>query len=202
MLAGGRSRRFGRDKAFERLNGDTLIGRVLAILEPISTEIVVVCSLDRPLAEPLPLAVRIVADEFPDAGPLGGLYSGLRQAASPYALLVGCDMPFLNRDLIGYQASLVAGHDVVVPRLDGNFETLHAVYSKDCLPAIRPCLEAGQRRVIAFFDAVRVRVVEQAEIDRFDPDHRSFFNVNTEADMALARGLARREPALRGAHRD
>ena len=175
----------------------------MTILEPISAEIVVVCSSDRPLAEPLPLSVRVVTDEFPDAGPLGGLYSGLRQATSPYALLIGCDKPILNRDLIGYQASLIAGHDVVVPRLDdGDYETLHAIYTKDCLPAIRPCLESGQRRVVAFFDSVRVRVVEPAEIDRFDPDHRSFFNINTEADMTLAREMLQREPALRMARHD
>jgi molybdopterin-guanine dinucleotide biosynthesis protein A len=86
---------------------------------------------------------------------------------------------------------LSAGFDLVIPRLGELVEPLHAVYSKACLAPIERLLEQGILSVRELFSLVRVRYVETEEIDRFDPEHLSFFNVNTKSDLARARDLLR-----------
>jgi molybdopterin-guanine dinucleotide biosynthesis protein A len=139
--------------------------------------------------EPLALPARLVADERSGEGSLMGLYTGLKVARYPYALAVACDMPFLSLRLLRYMVSVAHGNDVVIPRVGGYLEPLHAVYSKDCLPAMARLLAEGQRQIIAFFDQVRVRYVEQPDVDRLDPDHLSFVNVNTPGDWEQAQRL-------------
>jgi molybdopterin-guanine dinucleotide biosynthesis protein A len=83
------------------------------------------------------------------------------------------------------------GFDLVVPRLDGLVEPLHAVYAQSCLAPMERLLKQGKRRIDALFEQVRVRYVEAEEINRFDPRHLSFFNVNTRADLERAQQLAK-----------
>jgi molybdopterin-guanine dinucleotide biosynthesis protein A len=98
-------------------------------------------------------------------------------------------MPFLNVDLLRYIAGLAPGFDVVIPRSGKQVEPLHALYSKDCIGPIEACLMRGNCRVADVLPAVKVRYVEPDEIDRFDPQHLSFFNVNSEADLERARAI-------------
>src|SRR5690606_7435248 len=126
----------------------------------------------------LDLPARLMSDERPGEGSLMGVYSGLAAARYPFALAVACDMPFLQPALLRYLLGLAPGHDVVIPRLGGLLEPLHAVYARTCLPAMAGLLAQGRRRIIAFFDQVRIRYVDEPEIDRFDPQHLSFLNIN------------------------
>ncbi len=187
VLAGGKSSRMGTDKAFVPLLGRPLIEEVLARVAGLGVETLIVTN--RPEAYRA-LGLPLIADVIPDQGALGGIYTAIHAAHSPYALVVACDMPFLNRDLLAYLISLRAGYDVVVPRLGGVAEPLHALYSKNCLEPIRCSLESGVRKIIAFFPQVRVRYLDEDEIDRFDPAHLSFINVNTPAELAQAQALA------------
>jgi molybdopterin-guanine dinucleotide biosynthesis protein A len=100
-------------------------------------------------------------------------------------------MPFLNQALLRYMIQLSPGFDLVVPRVGDLVEPLHAVYSKSCLAPIEGLLNQGELRVSALFDLVKVRYVEADEIDSFDPKHLSFLNINTKADLAMARQLAK-----------
>jgi len=84
-----------------------------------------------------------------------------------------------------------AGFDLVVPRLGDLIEPLHAVYSKGCLVPAESLLEQGDLRVRQLFNLIRVRYMEAEEIDRFDPEHLSFFNINNEADLERAKRLVR-----------
>ena len=99
-------------------------------------------------------------------------------------------MPFLNKSLLRYMIQLSADFDLVIPRWDGMVEPLHAVYSKGCLAAIESLVGKGTLSVNKLLTLVRTRYVETEEIDRLDPKHLSFFNVNTEADLNMARELA------------
>jgi molybdopterin-guanine dinucleotide biosynthesis protein A len=183
ILAGGRSQRLGRDKSLLPLGGEPLLARTVARLAPLSDDLIVVTNhADR--YEPLGLPVRLVPDQRPGLGALMGIYSGLRAARHPLALAVACDMPFLNVSLLRYMLALAPDHDVVIPRLDGFLEPLHAVYGCACLGPMADVLEAGRRQIIAFFDQVRVRYVGEGEVDRFDPERLSFVNVNTPQDWA------------------
>lgn len=135
----------------------------------------------------------VYRDVFLGKGALGGIYSAIFHATYKHILLLACDMPFINRELIGYLLGLADGHDVVVPVVKvGEFaEPFRAVYSKACLPAIQTALEQKKRRVISFFDDVDVRYVSPEEVHRFDPDERSFFNINTPEDLEKALKLAK-----------
>jgi len=214
VLAGGQSRRMGTDKALLSLGGRTLIETVIATVSALSSEVIVVSNALESLRH---LGVRLVSDVYPGKGSLGGIYTGLRQARTPYSLVVACDMPFLNLPLLRYMASLVSQADVIIPRASDpsrpqahrrdpittqditakelHLHPLHAIYAQTCQRPIERLLAAGELRIIDFFPEVRVRYVEEAEVDRFDAAHLSLFNVNTPADLARAQAwLARRSP--------
>ena len=194
VLAGGKGLRLGRDnKASATIDGESLLQRVVSSLSFLNSDIIVVIAKGQQLP---PLAdypkLRIVTDAYVAKGPLVGIYSGLLASDSFYNLVVACDMPFLNRNLIGYMLEISADFDLVIPRLGDMVEPLHAVYSMNCLRAIEKLLDSGNLKTGSLLNRVRVRYVEAGEIDRFDPEHLSFFNINTEAELRGAEELAKR----------
>ncbi len=106
-------------------------------------------------------------------------------------------MPFLNRELIEYMAGFAPHYDVVVPRIGPHYQPLHAFYSRNCRKFIADQLLRGSCKAISFFPLVRVKEIGEAEINRFDPQQRSFFNLNTWDDHAAALDLlsARSRPS-------
>ena len=196
VLAGGRSRRLGRAKALEPFQGEPLIRRVIDRLSRITDDLVFVVN-DHEQASALPISSRdtdltydIVIDKYPDGGSLGGIYTGLLAANSQWAFVVACDMPFLNVELMRHMLSMRDGQDVVVPRTDGYPEPTHALYNKSCLPFIEKRLKRDDLKIARFFDEIRVRFLEEAEVRGLDGDLLSFFNVNTQADLDRALTLA------------
>lgn len=191
VLAGGQSSRMGRDKSFVEVEGQHLIERVLEIVTGLADETII--STNRPDAF-AHLGLPTFTDVVPDKGSLGGIYSAVTHARGQHTLVVAVDMPFLNRDLLAYLLSLRHGHDVVAPRLDGYPQATHAVYSKACLEPMRCRIDAGRLKIIRFYDEVRVRYVDEGEMTPFDPDLRSFVNVNTPDELADAQDAARGSP--------
>ena len=189
-LAGGMSRRLGRNKAIEHIGDERLIERVINSLSQVSSEtVVVVAEESRAQALDLPDRVRTAADIYPGHGSLGGIFTGLSAARGDHAIVVACDMPFLNTGLLQFMANLAPDFDVVVPRLNGRPEPLHAIYSKTCLGAIESRLKRRDLKIALFFEEVNVAYVDEDDIDIFDPDRLSFFNVNTQEDLDKALAL-------------
>lgn len=191
ILAGGKSRRFGMDKSLLELDGQSLLARTVQRLAVLSDDVIVVTSNPEHY-EHLALEVRFVPDEQPGEGSLMGVYSGLKAALHGSALTVACDMPFLNISLLQHMVSMSASHDVVVPRMDGMLEPLHAIYGKRCLPFMARLLADGRRQIVAFFGDVEVHYVEEPVIDRLDPLRLSFLNVNSPIDWKLAQKVLAR----------
>jgi molybdopterin-guanine dinucleotide biosynthesis protein A len=192
VLAGGKGLRLGRDKASEIVGDSSLLQRVISSLSLFDSEIIIVTADEQSLRQSFGYTkLKIVADAYPGKGTLGGIYTGLAASDSFCNLVVACDMPFLNHDLLRYLIQFSPAFDVVVPRLGNMTEPLHAVYSKDCLVSIRSLLKRDVLSVLELFPLVRVRYVEAEEIKRFDPKHLSFFNINTEADLNRARELTK-----------
>ncbi len=190
VLAGGRSSRLGRDKLAVELGGRTLLQRAVEAVFPLVSEVLVVTAsgCHPTLANNAP-KVRWVEDARPERGSLVGIYSGLRAAREFHSLVVAGDMPFLHQGLLRYVMGLAPGFDAVIPTMGTYFEPLHAVYSKDCLPHMEKLLADGELKILDVLPKVKVRYVEQSEIDKFDSRHLCFFNVNTEADLVRAREL-------------
>ncbi len=187
ILAGGKSLRLALDKALLVLNGEWLLARIVSTLATLSDDLLVVANDAQHLEQ---LAARVVSDVYPGTGPLGGIYAGLGAMRYDRGLVVACDMPLLNLGLLRYLIQLSWESDVVLPRIGDKTEPLHAVYTKTCLRPIEDSLKRGERRIVAFFPEVRVRYVEQEEVEVFDPRHLSFFNINTMEELALARRLS------------
>ncbi len=193
VLAGGKGLRLGQDKALETIGNKSLLHWVVSYLSLFKSNIIIVTAEKQSLSQLTDYPqLRIVTDAYPDKGPLAGIYTGLAASVSLYNLVVACDMPFLNYALLDYMLQISADFDLVIPRLGDMVEPLHAVYSKTCLPPIKSLLEQGNLSIRGLFSLVRVRYVEATEINRFDPEHLSFFNINTEADLDKARQMIKR----------
>jgi len=189
VLAGGQSRRMGQDKAFLEVGGRPVIERVLAQVKPLSDDLFISANAPQKYAQ---FGLPIVPDIYSDKAALGGLYSVIHAARHNHVLVVACDMPFLNVALLQHLIDLAPTADVVVPLIDPpQPETLHAVYSKSCLPAIEARLLANKLRIIGFFEDVSVRYIERDEVAKFDPQFHSFINMNTPEEWQKVQAIAR-----------
>jgi len=190
ILAGGKSLRFGHDKILEKFGSSSLLEQVISHTDPLSKEIIIVTAKERNFAQ---LAshpkVKVATDIFPGQGSLGGIYTGLVKSKSFYNLVVAADMPFLNEELLRYMMKVADGYDYTLPKINNWYEPLHAIYTKNCIEPIKTILEQGKKVIIELFSYVKVRYIEAAEVERFDPQHLSFFNINTLEDMEKARKI-------------
>jgi molybdopterin-guanine dinucleotide biosynthesis protein A len=178
ILAGGRSRRMGRDKSLLPVGGEPMIQRIANQLRPVFDE-VLIGSNDPDRYRFLGLAV--VPDLQPDCGPLMGILSGVTRSSHELSFITGCDIPVMHADLILDMLKAAGdGYDVVLPEgPNGDVEPLFAVYRKTVMEPARRLLARGVRRVADLFDHVRVRRVAM-------PDTGWYRNVNTRADYRAA----------------
>jgi len=181
-MAGGKSRRMGQDKAWVELEGRPIVARVIDVLREVADEVFIVANDPRFAA----LGLRVVPDRFPEGGALGGIATGVGAAVHDRVLIAACDMPFLRADLWRVLIAQSEGADAVVPKVGGEYETLHALYTKACLGPMERALASGRMRVISFFPEVRVREVAEADLRAVDPELRSLTNVNTPEELAAA----------------
>lgn len=186
IQAGGQSRRMGRDKGLVPLAGRPMIEHLLARLEGLGDEILITTNRPDDYAF---LGLRMASDQVPGAGALAGLQTALLAARGQTVLVLACDMPFVSRPLLEHLLRLAPRAEVVVPRWEGTYQPLHAVYARNCLPAIQAALERDDMRMISFYSQVDVLTVEEPDLARLDPDGRSFLNVNTPAELAEAERL-------------
>lgn len=197
VLAGGQSRRLGRDKRRLRLwgaNGPTLLEHTVAMAATLCAEVVVV--LNDPEGWPC-LPAAIIGDCYPDGGALGGVASALEVIATPFALVLACDMPLLNPSLLAAMVAVPRAYDLLVPsspqpgasRNPFGVEPLHAIYARSCLAPMQRALSAGERQVTCFFPHVRVSYLDAAIVRHHDPDGHSFLSVNTPEQLATVEQL-------------
>lgn len=186
LVAGGKSRRMGRDKRFLKVGGGSVFDQSLSLLQTIFAETLV------SLAEPVDgLGVQgcsVVYDVVRNTGSLGGLLTGLIASTRGRVFVVACDMPFLDQEVIRFMSSCDPTADVVVARLGGRFQPMHAVYSKRCVPLLQAMAERGELKIQALFreEELKVKVLTEADLVHFRSGLRSFRNINTPDDLASA----------------
>lgn len=184
ILAGGLSSRMGFNKALIPWQGRPLIEHILRKVQILSDDLFIVTK------EPESFnftGVKVVEDVLARHSSLVGIYSAIKAARHHHCLVVACDMPFLNLDLLRYLAALAPYYDVVMPLLERGPEPLHAVYSKNCLGPIEKLLSEEEDKILLFLPDVKVRYVEEDIIRLFDPELASFINVNTPEELEEAR---------------
>ena len=191
VLAGGRSRRYGKNKALVTLDGIPLIERVCSVLKLV-TDSVIVSTNDPELFRFLGLPT--IRDRIPGLGPLSGIHAGLSVMPGEAALFVACDMPHLNADLIRFMAASRGDADAVVPRVSGLPEPLHAIYTKTCFAPVSRAIKNGEHRIVSFFPDIRIQYIEENQIRRFDPNLDVFANINRPEELQLAETRAGLSP--------
>ena len=185
ILAGGQSRRMGTDKALLRLQpgGPRMLEMVLAAVKQAAGEVVI--STNRP-ADYKWTGLRLVEDNYQNCGPLGGLEAGLAASTSQINLVVACDMPWVEPSLLNFLVGLVPGYQAVVPLNEqGRAEPLCAVYTKDCLPAIRRHLAANSLKMSGWLEDIKTLFVPAPKLEEIDPEMRSFQNLNRPEDLRV-----------------
>ena len=193
ILAGGAGSRLGKEKSLVEFDGRPLIQWSVEKLAPFVEDVVVVArgpEQAKQLEDLIPNAV-IAIDSISGYGPVAGLDAGMEQARNEYVLAIGCDLPFLNIDVIDLLFELAQGWDASVPtRENGMMEPLHSVYKRDALlSACQKAIERGERRIRAPLKMLRVKCVAVEQLKILDPELLTFFNLNTREDLDMARCL-------------
>jgi molybdopterin-guanine dinucleotide biosynthesis protein A len=185
VLAGGESSRMGRDKGLLELEGEALVVRA-ANLAASATGVPATIIGGAAYAE---FGLRVVSDDLPGAGPLGGIGTALRASVAPWNLIVACDLPYLTREWLEFlvERALVSNADAVLPMNERGAEPLCAMYNKRGGRAIRGALDRGTRKVTDGLAGVRVKYIERAEWKAFDSEGLLFKNMNSPADYEEAR---------------
>ncbi len=192
VLAGGGSKRFGRDKALAEIGGRTMLLRMHELLGRVASKVTVIAAPEKYAR----LGFKCVADRWPGEGPLGGIITaledaGARNATPEWNLIVTCDMPFLTQEWLAYlseRAANSAAH-VVFPESAHGPEPLCACYRTDAGPALRAVFERGVRKVTDALKQVKTEVLDEADWKRFDSAERLFWNMNTLVDYEEAKRM-------------
>jgi len=186
LLAGGMSRRYGRNKVFEPFEGERLVDRGIRLMGAMCEPVLVVANDLNPL---LGVEATLVRDILPHQGPLGGIYTALLFSPNELVLVRAADMPLLVPELVAMLRQWgEQGYDAVVPVLDDYFEPLTAVYHRRCLPAVAEALERNERQIISFFKSIHLKAVSEQEWRAVDPAALSFRNVNTPQELEALSG--------------
>lgn len=199
ILAGGKSRRMGQNKALLQLGDDPLIEHVIRCMHLVTDELLLITNTSTEYAH---LGLPMHSDIVPNAGALGGIYTGLMHASHDVVVCVACDSPFLQPKLLSYLISILGEYDAVMPYTyketptSGNddqitFQTLCAAYSKRCLPIIELMLQESELRVHALQERSNILTLAPEIWKTYDSEGHSFFNVNTPEDFEKAHTMVK-----------
>lgn len=186
ILAGGKSSRFGSNKALALHQGTALIETITRRLAGLFPETLLITNTPEDYGF---LGWPMASDQYQNCGPLAGIHAALQTISQPRAFVCGCDMPLVNPELIRFLCELPGDHEVVLPWLPEGPEPLYAVYSKKALPVIEEHLAHNQCKIGMLYDKLRIRKVTAAEILQVLPDFTTFQNINHQHDLARLASL-------------
>ena len=197
MLAGGRSTRFGRDKALARIGDEALLARLCAVMRGVTPCVTIIGSREKYAA----FGADCVADRWPGEGPLGGiitaLHTALETGGGEWNIIVGCDMPFLTSDWLTYlfQRAQASEAQVVMPRSAHGLEPLCACWRANGVEKLQRTFEGGTRKVTEAMKHLTMEVLDETHWKRFDSADRLFWNMNTPGDYEEAKRILEAERA-------
>ncbi len=192
ILCGGKSARFGSDKAMLAIDGTPMIRRMIGRVSPVVDEIIIAArdqAQGRYIAEAIPNDLKVVYDPVTGYGPVAGILAGIQASESEYSVCLACDLPHINPDVIdalfGCAEDSGGDADAAVPmHRNGMIEALHAVYGRPMIRACQIAMENRERTVRSAISLLKRAVFVPTEsLRRFDPDLRTFLNVNYPEDL-------------------
>lgn len=184
ILAGGKSTRMGRNKALLPYNGKPLIETIYKTMAELFDTVVVVTNTPEEYSF---LPCPKIADIYPDMGSIAGIHAGLSWSPQERIFVVGCDMPFLDHELVRWLAARLGSETALVPLSPGGLEPLHSFYSKGALPFLDEALKSDRKKIIELLELMQAKTVPAAEIAGIAPEFRSFINLNTPDDCSTLR---------------
>ena len=171
------------NKALLKIDGKAIIERIAEVINPMFSEVLLVTNSPNDFKS---LGSRSVGDVVSTHGSLTGIYSGLVQSETYHSFFFACDMAFIKPDLVRFMIGESQGYDVIIPRGKDGLEPLHSIYSKDCISHIEGQLQQDDLKILDFFPQIRLKIIEEPTISRFDPGQIGFFNINTKSDYERA----------------
>jgi molybdopterin-guanine dinucleotide biosynthesis protein A len=181
IVAGGGSRRMGRDKATLEFQGKMLIQWVYDEAKKIFDHIIIVSSRHDCFET---LEVPVVRDVLPVSATIVGVVSGLIHAPSPYVVVLPCDTPFVSAEALEYMIGESRGQDIIVPRTIKGYEPLHAIYNRSCISYMLSNIERNKLSMLDLFPYLSVRELNDHPVF-YNRGVSVFTNINVEADLDL-----------------
>ena len=188
ILAGGKSSRMGTDKALLEISGKPLAVRTAETVKPFVARVMLICDERRQTELGLP----VIADRWPGAGPLGAIATALLETTKAWALILACDLPYLNAKWIASlcERALAAppdAFDALVPASANGLEPLCAMYRAAAGGVLSKAVENGTRKVTNGLALLKIQSIPEAQWSRFSPNGKLFRNLNTWQDYLDAR---------------
>lgn len=179
ILTGGRSERMGENKAFLTLDNQTFIDIIYRKLSTLFQEVFVITKKEY---KDLYKGFKVVCDVREEQSPIIGILTALSHSKKEYVFIKSCDNPLFSEELIKRMTDLAFGYDVVVPYLSDGLHPLFAIYSRKSIEVIKSQLEMKNFKIIDFFDHLKVYLIKEEEVKRYDVKLISFLNINTRED--------------------
>jgi molybdopterin-guanine dinucleotide biosynthesis protein A len=191
ILAGGRSKRMGTDKALlplpDRYARRNFLEQLIHELEYCCSEVFVVVRDQEQASRYTNVDAEIVLDSIPGGGPLIGLASGLRASSTDSAILIAVDMPFVTSQLLAFMILHYQDGVMLVPLVNGYPQVTLAIYPRSILPIIDDLIRQGSRDLRSLLDVAPVSYMDGEELRLVDPQLQSFVGVNTPEELRQAR---------------
>jgi molybdenum cofactor guanylyltransferase len=198
VLAGGGSKRFGRDKALVQVGNEVLLARLCSVIRGVTPSVMIVGSREKYAA----FGAECIPDRWPGEGPLGGIITALQAAAGTGGgrevnIVIGCDMPFLTSEWLAYlvQRAQASEAEVVAPRSAHGLEPLCACWRASGVEKLQRVFEGGTRKVTEAMKHLTMEVLDETHWKRFDIADRLFWNMNTPGDYEEAKRILEAEHA-------
>ncbi len=178
VIAGGKSSRFGQDKALFNYRGLTLVEQAINTIKPHCSRLAINTNKPEAFA---PLGLECIIDILPDAGPLSGIHTALSYAGEGKVVVIACDTPHIPTELYGTLLEQITNHDLAMPVHKGFIETMCAVYSSRCLPSIEVAIKTKQYRILDAIKPLRAKFIDIDGEDFYHP--HIFHNINFRKDV-------------------
>ncbi len=184
ILCGGKSKRMGENKALLKINGKCIISYVVDILQPLCNEIII--STNNKELDFLPY--RKVNDIFNDIGPISGIFSALLKSTTNKNIVLSCDTPFINSNLLNQMLSYSHSYDIVLPKFNNHLQTMTGFFSKNIIPAVNEEIGKGNYIPPKIYEKCKLKKIE---IDKRNPYYNEnlFFNINSQDDYKKAQEI-------------